>query len=272
MTPPAEPPVPSPHGSRRRPTCSSSASTTRITVDGDDGHHLQRVRRLRAGEHVTAADGYGRWRAVRGRAQSPAVRVDLERDRRSSRTSRRSRRGLTVAFALTKGQKPGARGAEADRAGRRPDHARARRRARSCAGTTPRSRRPSTRLERVAREAAMQCRRARLPVVDGPVAPASWRGSPAWSSPTVDGAPPPSSRRPPDGGVGGRRGPRGRVRRRTSCAGLRRGPAPGRRTVRPAGRDRGDRGWPPRLAGRPRRLLIRSTLTAESGDGLPLTW
>jgi 16S rRNA (uracil1498-N3)-methyltransferase len=34
-----------------------------LVVDGAAGHHLQRVRRLRAGERVTVADGAGRWRA-----------------------------------------------------------------------------------------------------------------------------------------------------------------------------------------------------------------
>src|SRR5262249_13455993 len=33
-----------------------------VTVDGPDGHHLQRVRRLRAGEGVTASPGAGTWR------------------------------------------------------------------------------------------------------------------------------------------------------------------------------------------------------------------
>lgn len=33
-----------------------------IEIGGDDGHHLQRVRRLRVGERVTVADGAGRWR------------------------------------------------------------------------------------------------------------------------------------------------------------------------------------------------------------------
>ena len=32
-----------------------------VWVDGDDGHHLQRVRRLRVGEAVTASDGLGTW-------------------------------------------------------------------------------------------------------------------------------------------------------------------------------------------------------------------
>src|SRR4029078_678781 len=48
----------------------------RITVDGDDGHHLQRARRVRAGERVPVADGYGRWRAYEV-AQSGAGAVDL---------------------------------------------------------------------------------------------------------------------------------------------------------------------------------------------------
>src|SRR5689334_12688088 len=33
-----------------------------VAVDGADGHHLQRARRLGAGERVTVADGQGRWR------------------------------------------------------------------------------------------------------------------------------------------------------------------------------------------------------------------
>src|SRR5439155_3728135 len=33
-----------------------------LVIAGADGHHLQRVRRLRIGEHVTAADGAGNWR------------------------------------------------------------------------------------------------------------------------------------------------------------------------------------------------------------------
>jgi 16S rRNA (uracil1498-N3)-methyltransferase len=33
-----------------------------VEITGADGHHLQRVRRLRVGEHVTVADGLGTWR------------------------------------------------------------------------------------------------------------------------------------------------------------------------------------------------------------------
>jgi 16S rRNA (uracil1498-N3)-methyltransferase len=38
------------------------ALADRCEVSGDDGHHLERVRRLRVGEHVDAADGAGTWR------------------------------------------------------------------------------------------------------------------------------------------------------------------------------------------------------------------
>ena len=34
-----------------------------VEVRGAEGHHLQRVRRLRSGERVTVADGAGQWRA-----------------------------------------------------------------------------------------------------------------------------------------------------------------------------------------------------------------
>jgi len=33
-----------------------------VEIGGDDGHHLQRVRRLRTGECITVADGAGQWR------------------------------------------------------------------------------------------------------------------------------------------------------------------------------------------------------------------
>ena len=251
MTPPVEPPVlrrGSRRGARvrrapRRPRSPSTATTATISSAS---------RRLRAGEHVTAADGYGRWRAYEVAARAPAVRRPRARSR-SSRTSRRSRPALTVAFALTKGQKPELVVAEAHRARRRPDHAGARRRARSCTGTTPRRAAASTRLARVAREAAMQSRRARHPGGRRPgragragaVTPASW-------SPTADGvaARARAARRRPGRRVGGLVGPEGGFDD-DELRGVRRRAPPGRRPVRAAGRDRGDRGgrgarWPAR--------------------------
>lgn len=68
----------------------------------DDGaqHHLARVRRLRPGDPLTVTDGAGRWRPARFRAdgvlQPDGEVVELPRPAPA----------LTVAFALTKSDKP----------------------------------------------------------------------------------------------------------------------------------------------------------------------
>lgn len=63
-----------------------------------DHHHLARVRRLRPGDRLTVGDGAGRWRP--GRFGTPvAPDGDVEAVPAPSPT-------LTVAFALTKGDKP----------------------------------------------------------------------------------------------------------------------------------------------------------------------
>jgi 16S rRNA (uracil1498-N3)-methyltransferase len=133
-----------------------------VTVDGDDGHHLQRVRRLVPGERVTAADGTGAWRAytvtnvARGSfsleaaagpqvATPPAVEIAL-------------------AVALTKGgiDDVAASVTELGVARITPVHA-ARTVVRWDAAKTAQH---IARLARVVREAAMQSRQARVPLVD----------------------------------------------------------------------------------------------------------
>jgi 16S rRNA (uracil1498-N3)-methyltransferase len=73
----------------------------RIVVDGPDGHHLQRVRRLASGERVTAADGTGAWRLYNV-AATTAGRVELAAsgDRLFVPAPAVS---LVLAVALTKG-------------------------------------------------------------------------------------------------------------------------------------------------------------------------
>lgn len=66
--------------------------------DGDL-HHLGRVLRLRDGETVTATDGHGRWRSCRWR--SGALEVDGE-----IVATDRAEPAIAVGFALTKGAKP----------------------------------------------------------------------------------------------------------------------------------------------------------------------
>lgn len=69
-----------------------------VLIDHDD-HHLRRVLRLRAGDALSVADGRGRWRAARLvahglEATGPVV------------TWTTPSPPVTVAFALTKGDKP----------------------------------------------------------------------------------------------------------------------------------------------------------------------
>src|SRR5262249_41497888 len=124
------------------------------------GHHLRRVRRLRVGDTVSVADGHGRWRLYAvAQATSGALTLGACSDlRHEDRLVPR----LTVAFALTKGERPELVTQKlteigvdrivvvaAERSVVRWDAAR------TSAGLD--------RLRRVAREAAAQCRRAWLP-------------------------------------------------------------------------------------------------------------
>ncbi len=157
-----------------------------ITVEGDDGHHLQRARRVRPGETVTAADGYGRWRVFTVVAAAAGT-VVLEATTALAHEPRLEP-SLTVACSLTKGEKPelvvqkltelGVDRivlVEAARSVVRWDDAKA-----AAA---------MDRLRRVAREAGAQSRRARIPVVDGPVAPVELLAHPGLVVAAGDGVP-----------------------------------------------------------------------------------
>jgi len=137
-----------------------------VGIEGDDGHHLARVRRLRAGEIVTAADGHGRWRPytverVAGGVVALAATADLAREPPLEPA-------LTIAFALTKGERPELAVQKLTELG--TDEIVLVRSARSIVRwSTDREDHALDRLRRVAREAGAQSRRARLPVIDGPV-------------------------------------------------------------------------------------------------------
>jgi 16S rRNA (uracil1498-N3)-methyltransferase len=144
-----------------------------ITVDGQDGHHLSRVRRLRGGEVVTAADGAGRWR--------PYEVVDVRRGALHLRARGESvlepqlEPRLTVAFALTKAAKPDLAVQKLTELG--VDRITPLTTARSVPRwDADRAGAAVARLRRIAREAAAQSRRARLPVVDAPQPVAALRG------------------------------------------------------------------------------------------------
>jgi 16S rRNA (uracil1498-N3)-methyltransferase len=143
-----------------------SALDDQLIVDGDDGHHLQRVRRLRAGEAVTAADGAGAWRPYEV-AEVQHGRLVLEAAG-ETRVEPTLVPPLTVAFAITKADKPEAVVARLTELGvDRLIPVVARRSVAQWDGA--RAEAALVRLRRVAREAAMQCRRARLPEIGTPL-------------------------------------------------------------------------------------------------------
>lgn len=133
-----------------------------LELDEGDSHHLARVLRLRPGEMVTAADGAGNWRPC-AVAMVSGGQLTLEAVGDTCHESRASP-SITIGFALAKGGRPewivqkltelgvdvivpfvAARSVvrwEGDKAARNAD-----------------------RLRVVAREAAMQSRRAWLPTV-----------------------------------------------------------------------------------------------------------
>ena len=143
------------------------------TLEGDDAHHLGRVRRVREGEVITAADGHGRWR-VYDVASVAASSVVL---RASSEVRHEPKLvpAITVACALTKGDRPELVVQKLTELG--VDTIVLVRAARSVVKwDESRAATATTRLRTIAREAGAQCRRARLPVLDGPVTPAALVG------------------------------------------------------------------------------------------------
>jgi 16S rRNA (uracil1498-N3)-methyltransferase len=146
---------------------SAAELTDALEVGGEDGHHLARVLRLRAGETVTVADGSGGWRSytvgtVGGGPGGGTVHLEaFGRPDREPATAPR----LAVAFALTKGDKPELvvqklteLGVDrilpvvSERSIARPERAKV-----AALGE---------RWRKVAREAGRQCRRAALPAVE----------------------------------------------------------------------------------------------------------
>jgi 16S rRNA (uracil1498-N3)-methyltransferase len=133
-----------------------------LEITGTDGHHLQRVRRLRIGEHVTAADGAGSWRRYEIEAVEPGrlrLRASGERRREPEIVPR-----VELAVALTKAgalDTVVARCTELGVARITPV------RARRCVvqWDAAQASRAVERLRHVAREASAQCRRAQLPEI-----------------------------------------------------------------------------------------------------------
>lgn len=126
-------------------------------LDADDRHHLERVLRLGPGDPVTVADGNGSWRPCRfGDDLEPVGEVVVDPPPAPA---------VTVAFTLVKGDRPEWTVQKLTELGVDvivPMHTE-----RSVVRWTgERAERHVARLRRVAREAAMQSRRSRLPRVE----------------------------------------------------------------------------------------------------------
>ena len=235
-----------------------------VVVTGDPGHHLQRVRRVHEGELVTGADGWGRWRVYDVVASLPGA---LELDARSE-TAHEPKLvpALTVAVALTKGDKPELAVQKLTELG--VDRIVLVAAARSVVRwDDAKAAANLERLRRVAREAGQQCRRARLPEIDGPVATRELVGHPGLVVAGPDGVAAPELRFPRGGEWVVAVGPEGgfdaeRARRLRRCAPPRGG------SPRAAGGDRGDR-----RRRRARRASGTGRLTRVAGraDDRPLT-
>lgn len=134
----------------------------RCAIGGDDGHHLQRVRRLRPGEIVTAADGSGLWRTYEIVRANAGV---LDLDARSA-VAAEPVPPIAVAVALP----PAKAGLDAVVASLTELGVVRITPVRTARGVVrwdeSKSVRAVERMRALAREAAMQCRRARVPSVD----------------------------------------------------------------------------------------------------------
>ena len=127
-------------------------------LEEDDRHHLERVLRLRAGDVVTVAGGAGGWRRC---TLGPEGRLEPDGEVVHEPAPAPL---LTVAFALTKGERPELAVQKLTELG--VDRIVPFPAARSVARwDADRALRHVERLRRVAREAAVQSRRARLPEV-----------------------------------------------------------------------------------------------------------
>jgi 16S rRNA (uracil1498-N3)-methyltransferase len=135
-----------------------------VTLGDEAAHHLGRVRRVRPGEIITAADGRGWWRPYAVAHVAPGA-VELRAQDAPVEEPRLAPR-LVVAFALTKGAKPDLVVQKLTELGVDGIVVLGARR------TVPqwsdeRAGAAVSRLRRIARESAAQCRRARAPDVDG---------------------------------------------------------------------------------------------------------
>jgi len=134
----------------------------RCEIGGDDGHHLRQVRRLQVGELVTAADGTGGWRCYEivetGRTRLLLDARDAPHHDDAPAVS------VGLAIAPVKGGLDAVVAGVTELGATRITPVRTQRSVVRWDAT--KAAQAVARLRTVAREAAMQCRRARIPEVE----------------------------------------------------------------------------------------------------------
>lgn len=179
------------------------ADLTAPGLSEEDAHHLLRALRLRSGELVTASDGAGSWRPCRLELEAGRVpRLAVEGDVRHEPPARPE---ITVAVALPKGDRGDWAVQKLTEVGvDRIVPLETRRSVVRWSGE--RLGRGLDRLGRIARQAAMQSRRVRLPVLGVPLTVAGVvAGHPGAVAAAEPGGAPPDLARPvvligPEGG------------------------------------------------------------------------
>jgi 16S rRNA (uracil1498-N3)-methyltransferase len=134
-----------------------------LELEPGDAHHLGRVLRLRPGQEVGASDGAGRWRPCRVSAAGAALRLEATGPVAAEPAPEPP---VTIGFSLVKGDRPELVVQKLTELG--VDRILLLAAARSVVRwDDARTARGMARLRQVAREAAMQSRRTRLPEVVG---------------------------------------------------------------------------------------------------------
>jgi 16S rRNA (uracil1498-N3)-methyltransferase len=139
------------------------ALADRCVVGAEDGHHLQRVRRVGVGERVTAADDRGAWRTYEVVETSRARLVLDACD--DTHTVEEPAVAIALALGIPKTGLDGVVASATELGVGRITLVHTERTVVRWDGE--KAARAIARLTTIAREAAMQSRRARLPVVDG---------------------------------------------------------------------------------------------------------
>jgi 16S rRNA (uracil1498-N3)-methyltransferase len=167
-----------------------------LALGDDDAHHLFRVLRLRSGETVTAGDGAGSWRSCRVAANALEADSDVT-------VEPRPEPAITIAFGVPKAERPEWIVQKLTELGVDEIAPMATRHS-VVHWDTDKAARNQLRLTDVARAAAMQSRRAWLPVV-APLRPFDEVVVMAGAALAHPGGPPPALERPvvligPEGG------------------------------------------------------------------------